>query len=171
MQNDILFDNIYVGHSIEDADRLKAETFDIKHPIEKQEEAATTAKTSDKDTVKSPSDLKFMENPLHYVREKVDLFITIAKNNPIQAIKFVPEVAGGLAVLVLLVMITLIGLVGGGPATAAVSSTPQVVQQTVEKVKESAVEAKDQAIDAAASGIDKVQAEVQKRTTRSSTQP
>jgi calnexin len=29
MQNDILFDNIYIGHSIEDAEKLRKETFDL----------------------------------------------------------------------------------------------------------------------------------------------
>ena len=44
MQNDILFDNIYIGHSVEDAQKLKAETWDIKHPIEVAEEEETKPK-------------------------------------------------------------------------------------------------------------------------------
>jgi calnexin len=35
MQKDILFDNIYIGHSIADAEKLRAETFDLKVAAEK----------------------------------------------------------------------------------------------------------------------------------------
>lgn len=162
MQNDILFDNIYIGHSIEDAERLKAETYDVKHPIEVAEDEATKPKADDKP--KSPMDLKFMDDPVHYVREKLDLFWTIAKNDPIQAIKFVPEVAGGLGVLAVTLLALLIGIVSMSGATP-----PPKVQKAAENIKQSAVDAKDQVVDAASSGAEKVQAEVNKRTTRSST--
>lgn len=158
MQNDILFDNIYIGHSVEDAEKFKAETFDIKHSIEKKEEDASVPEPKKPE---SPMDLKFKDNPIHYMREKFDLFITIAKRNPIQAIKFVPEVAGALAVLALTTVAALIGLFGMG------GSSPQV-KKVAEKVKEAAVDVKDQVVDATASGAEKDQAEVQKRTTRSS---
>lgn len=157
MQNDILFDNIYIGHSVEDAEKLKAETFDIKHPIEKKEDDASLPEPKKPD---SPMDLKFKDDPIHYMREKFDLFMTIAKNDPVQAIKFVPEVAGALAVLALTTLAALVGLFTMG------SSSPQV-KKAAEKVKDAAIDAKDQAVDATASGVEKVQAEVQKRTTRS----
>lgn len=161
MQSDILFDNIYIGHSIEDAEKLKAETYDVKHPIEVAEEEATKPKADEKP--KSPMDLKFMDDPVHYIREKVDLFWTIAKNDPVQAIKFVPEVAGGLAVLSVTVIALIAGLV-----TIGGSTPPPQVQKAAERVRQTAVEAKDQVVDAASSGAEKVQAEVNKRTTRSS---
>lgn len=44
MQNDILFDNIYIGHSIEDAEKLRKETFDLKHPVEVALEEASKPK-------------------------------------------------------------------------------------------------------------------------------
>lgn len=159
MQSDILFDNIYVGHSIADAEKFKTETFDIKYAIEKQEEEAEEPEPETK--AKSPMDLKFTENPVNYIKEKIDLFITIAKSDPIQAVKFVPEAAGILALGLAAVIATLIGVVSMS------SSSPQV-KQAAEKVKEASVEAKDKVVDAAASGAEKVQAEVQKRTTRSS---
>lgn len=162
MQNDILFDNIYIGHSIEDAERLKAETYDVKHPIEAAEDEATKPKADDKP--KSPMDLKFMDDPVHYVREKLDLFWTIAKNDPVQAIKFVPEVAGGLGVLAVTLLALLIGIVSMSGATP-----PPQVRKAAEDIKQSAVDAKDQVVDAASSGAEKLQAEVNKRQTRSST--
>lgn len=161
MQNDILFDNIYIGHSIEDAEKLKAETWDVKHPIELAEDEATKPKPAD--PPKSPMDLKFMDDPVLYVREKVDLFMTIAKNDPVQAIKFVPEVAGGIGILAVTLIAVIIGAVGMSGA-----SPPPQVKSAAEKVKKTALDAKDQVMDAAASGTDKAQTEINKRTTRSS---
>lgn len=161
MQNNILFDNIYIGHSIEDAEKLKAETFDIKHPIELAEDEASKPKTPD--PPKSPLDLKFFEDPVLYVREKVQLFLTIAKDNPVQAIKFVPEVAGGIGVLA----VTIIALIYGAFGVKGATPPPQV-KKAAENVKKTATDAKDQVVDAATSGAEKAQAEVNKRTTRSS---
>ncbi|KAI9821449.1 MAG: hypothetical protein M1826_000685 [Phylliscum demangeonii] len=171
MQNDILFDNIYIGHSIEDAEALKAQTFDIKHPIEKKEEASSMPEPA-KDKASSPMDLKFRDDPLHYVREKFDLFVTIARTNPWQAVRFVPEIAAGLAAIALAVIATLVGVLSmGGASTPAVTpavKVPVSVKQAAEKDKEVAVEATDQIFDGATTGAEKVQAEVQRRTTRSS---
>lgn len=161
MQNDILFDNIYIGHSVEDAEKLKAETYDIKRPIEDAEDQASKPKPSD--TPKSPLDLKFLDDPVHYVREKVDLFVTIAKDSPIEAIKFVPEVAGGAGILAITIIALIIGSFGLKGATP-----PPQAKKAAGKVKQAAVDAKDTVVDAATSVADKSQAEVNKRTTRSS---
>ncbi len=161
MQSDILFDNIYIGHSVEDAEKLKAETYDIKHTIEVAEEEATKP-PPEKESPKSPMDLKFMDDPVHYVREKVDLFWAIAKNDPVEAVKALPEVAGGIGALAATIIALIIGIVGVS------SAPPPKVQKAAEKVKQSALDIKDQVVDAASSGADKAQAEVNKRTTRSS---
>lgn len=108
MQNDILFDNIYIGHSIEDAKKLQEETFDIKRPIEAAEEEA--AKPAP-ETEKNP-DLQFMDDPVLYIRSKVDLFIEIAQEDPVEAIKTVPEVAGGLGALLVTVILVILGAIG-----------------------------------------------------------
>ena len=161
MQNDILFDNIYIGHSVEDAEKLKAETYDIKRPIEDAEDEASKPKPSE--SPKSPSDLKFLDDPVFYIREKISLFLAIAKNDPVQAIKFVPEVAGGAGLLAVTVIALIIGAFGLRGASA-----PPQVKNAAEKVKKAAVDAKDQTVDAATSGAEKIQTEVSKRTTRSS---
>lgn len=158
MQNDILFDNIYIGHSIADAEKFAAETFKEKHPVEKALEDAEKPKPEDKP--KSPSDLVFTEDPILYIKEKLDLFFTIAQSDPIQAIKFVPEAAGGLAA----VLVTLIALVVGLFSLGGASTPPQV-KKAVKDAKDVAVDAKDKVAEATASGIDKAKAE--KRTTRS----
>ena len=160
MQNDILFDNIYIGHSIEDAEKLKAETFDVKVPIEKEEEEAS--KPPPEEPIKSPLDLKFMDDPAHYIREKFDLFITIAKNDPIAACRFVPEVAGFIGVTAVTVIVLILAVLGSS------SSAAPKVQEAKEKAKASATDAKDKVASAATTGAETAKEEVSKRTTRSS---
>ena len=163
MQNDILFDNIYIGHSVEDAEKLRSETFDIKHAIEKAEEDASKPPPP-KDEPKGPLDINFMEDPVRFVREKLDLFWDVAKNDPVQAVKFFPDVAGGIgavAVAILAILITAISLSSG-------ASPPPQVKKAAEKAKQAATDAKDSAVDAATTATEKAQAELNKRTTRSS---
>ena len=160
MQNDILFDNIYIGHSVEDAEKLKEETWDVKHAIEVAEEEASKPKPDSKP--KSPNDLVFMDDPVFYIREKLDLFLTIAKQDPIQAIKFVPEIAGGLGVIVVTMVAIIVAAIG-----MSSSSPPPDVKKAAEKIKEAASDAKDKVSDASASGAEAVKSEVNKRTTRS----
>jgi calnexin len=161
MQSDILFDNIYIGHSIKDAEKFADETFFEKHPIEQLAELAEKPK-EEKKPAKSPSDLIFMDDPVHYVREKLDLFFTIAQNDPIQAIKFVPEAAGGLAAIAVTLIAIIVGVVSMGSATP-----PPQVKKATENVKASVIDTKDKAVDAAASGAEQAKAEVNKRSTRS----
>ncbi|KAI9053779.1 hypothetical protein LZ554_002728 [Drepanopeziza brunnea f. sp. 'monogermtubi'] len=161
MQNDILFDNIYIGHSVADAEKFADETFNEKHPVEQLIELSEKPKAEDSKAAKSPSDLVFKDDPIHYVKEKLDLFFTIAQNDPIQAIKFVPEAAGGLAA----VFVTLLALIIGVVSSSG-SSTPPQVKKAAEKVKATAVDAKEKVVEAAASGVEKAKAE--KRATRSS---
>lgn len=161
MQSDILFDNIYIGHSVGDAEKLKAETYDVKHAIEVAEEEASKPPPA-KESPKSPMDLKFMDDPVHYVREKVDLFWAIAKNDPVEAVKALPEVAGGIGALAVTVIALIVGIIGLSAAP------PPQVQKAAEKVKQSAMDTKDQVVDAASTATEKSQAELNKRTTRSS---
>jgi len=149
MQNDILFDNIYVGHSIADAEKLAEESFKLKHPVEQALAEADKPKPEEKP--KSPSDLKFADDPVLYIKEKLDLFLTIAKKDPIEAIKFVPEAAGGIAAVVVTIIAVIVGLVSAGSSPA------------VQKAKE----VKDKAATAAATGAEKAKGEATKRSTRS----
>jgi calnexin len=157
MQNDILFDNIYIGHSVEDAAKLAAETFHVKHPVEKALLDAEKPKKSDKP--KSPLDLNFLDDPVLYIKEKIDLFLTIAQNDPIEAIKFVPEVAGGVVAIIISLIAVTVGLVGLGSSPA--------VQKAAGDVKDKAKDAADKAAQATTTGAEKAKAEVTKRTTRS----
>ncbi|KAK2610575.1 hypothetical protein N8I77_003993 [Diaporthe amygdali] len=160
MQNDILFDNIYIGHSVEDARKLAQETFFEKHPLEQLAELADKPK---QDEAKAPSDLKFLDDPVTFIKEKVDLFLTIAQKDPIEAIKFVPEVAGGIGAVLVTVIAVVVGIVsslGGGNA-------PPAVKKAAADAKDKAAEAKDKVAAAASSGAEAVKDNTTKRTTRS----
>ncbi|RAH72119.1 calnexin [Aspergillus aculeatinus CBS 121060] len=155
MQNDILFDNIYIGHSEEDAEQLRKETFDIKHPIELAEEEANKPKPEEQ--VVEPS-VSFKENPVAHVREKVDRFVGLAKQDPIAAVKQVPDVAGGLAAVLVTMVLLIVGAVGASSPAAA----------PVKKGKEAASAAKEKAAEAVSSATNTGKGGATKRQTRSS---
>lgn len=158
MQSDIMFDNIYIGHSVDDAKKFADETFHEKHPIESLLELADKPVEEEK-PVRSPSDLVFMDDPVHYIREKLDLFFTIAQSDPIQAVKFLPEVAGGLGAVLVTLIAIIIGVVSMG------GSTPAPVKKAADKGKAAATDAKGKASEAVASGVESAKAD--KRATRS----
>jgi calnexin len=154
MQNDILFDNIYIGHSIEDAEALRKETFDVKKPIERAEEELQKPKPEDK----PQTGVSFKEDPVAYIREKVDLFITLAKQDPVQAVQAVPEVAGGLGAILLATILFIVGVI------SASSPAPAKVAQ---KGKAAASAAKEKTAEAVSSATDTAKGAT-KRTTRAS---
>lgn len=155
MQNDILFDNIYIGHSVEDAEKLRKETFDVKHPVEVTEEEASKPKPEPKGATPSVS---FKEDPVLYVREKVDYFVGLAKEDPVHAAKQVPEVAGGLGALLVTMVLIIVG------AVSASSPAPQASK----KGKETAAAAKEKTDEAKSSSADTDKGGATKRNARSS---
>ena len=162
MQSDILFDNIYIGHSVEDAAVFRAQTYDIKRPVENADEEATKPKTPD--TPLSPSDLSFKDDPITFVKEKFDLFLTIAKNDPLEAIRFVPEIGYTLVGIVGVSVLAIVGILFGSSSAAP---TKQDIKNTAAKAKAAAVNAKDKAVDSATSAAETVKVEANKRATRS----
>ncbi|OQE24463.1 hypothetical protein PENSTE_c007G01393 [Penicillium steckii] len=154
MQNDILFDNVYIGHSVEDAEALRKETFDVKHPIEEAEEEASKPKTEDK--AETGTTVTFQEDPVTFVRQKVDFFVNLAKEDPVNAVKTVPEVAGGLVALLLTSILVIVGAIG--------SSSPA----PADKGKKPASSGKEKASEASSSAADTGKSGATKRNTRSS---
>lgn len=155
MQNDILFDNIYVGHSVEDAEKLRQETFDVKFPVEQAEEEASKPKTEKPDEGTTTT---FKEDPVTFVRQKVDYFVNLAKEDPIHAVKTVPEVAGGLITLLLTSILVVVGAISfSSPAPAP-----------GKKGKQAAGVAKEKSGEATSSSADTGKSGATKRTTRSS---
>ncbi|OXV05587.1 hypothetical protein Egran_06645 [Elaphomyces granulatus] len=156
MQNDILFDNIYIGHSIQDAETLRKETFDIKKPIEAAEEEAQKPKPEEE-----PPSVSFSEDPVSYVREKVETFIGLARENPVQAVQELPEVAGGLGALLATILLVIFGTLRLGGSAA----TPK---DAVKKGKEVASAAKEKNEEAISSATETAKGGATKRTTRPS---
>ncbi|KAF8323970.1 Calreticulin-domain-containing protein [Clavulina sp. PMI_390] len=114
MTEDILFDNIYVGHSKEDAKALAAESFVIKHALEKTIKEAE--KPADDATTAPSSGKTFAEDPIEWLRAQAFEFIALAQADPVGAFKAKPE-TGAVLVAVLLTFFgsvgALFGLVGG----------------------------------------------------------
>jgi hypothetical protein len=111
MTEDILFGNIYVGHSVEDAKQLAAETFDVKHALE---EAAD--KPADLGDTHDDEEVNWKADPIAFIRQKVFTFIELAKIDPVLALKTKPETAGAIIVAIFTVfgmLGTVIGVVGG----------------------------------------------------------
>jgi hypothetical protein len=107
MTEDILFDNIYVGHSVEDANAFAAETFDIKKALEElQSKFAGDAVDEDSDDEFSFD--KFKSDPMGFIRQKIFMFIDLVKIDPILAFKTYPETGAGLAGA----LFTLFGMIG-----------------------------------------------------------
>ena len=104
MTEDILFDNIYIGHSVEDADKLAKETYFVKHALE--EAADKAANKVDEEDAESTVSLK--EDPVAFIRQKVLTFVEAAKVDPVNAFKSQPETGAALAVF----LATFFGMIG-----------------------------------------------------------
>ena len=116
MTEDILFTNLYVGHSIDDAKAFAAETFDIKHSLEKEADKAALADEDEEQL----DELTFAENPVEFLRNKAFKFIALARTDPIAAWKAHPETGVALvgAVFTFFGMLgALFGLVGSQQKT------------------------------------------------------
>ena len=111
MTEDILFDNIYVGHSVKDAETFAAETFKIKRAREAELEEAS----------KEPVEEDWVEptlkdDPIGFIRNQVIQFWNNLRYDPVYAFKESPKTGAGLvsAVFTILGMLgALFGLIGG----------------------------------------------------------
>jgi len=111
MTEDILFDNLYIGHSLEDAQKLAEQTFEVKKKIEedvkKADQEAEAEEEGDVETT-------FKDDPIGFVRGKVFEFVEVAKIDPVFAARAMPEVAGGLGLVALFFIGALFSLLFGG---------------------------------------------------------
>ncbi|KAL2889294.1 Calnexin-like protein [Ceratocystis lukuohia] len=133
MQKDIMFSNIYIGHSVEDARKLAEESFFPKKEGEKALEDAEKPDAKDEPKIDSASDLKFLDDPVLYATEKLDLFLTIFKSDPMEAVRFVPEVPAFAAGALVIFISILSMLFGGGSAPAKKASGKKQEKKETEK--------------------------------------
>lgn len=124
MTEDILFDNIYIGHSVEDAKRLAKETFHVKHALEKAaRDAEKPAPTPDEEV----HSVKFADAPLEWLRAQALTFIDHVQVDPIGAFKAKPETGAALVAVILTFLGSfgaLFGLIGGSQKSAKSAKTP-----------------------------------------------
>ncbi|KAG2087435.1 Calreticulin-domain-containing protein, partial [Suillus cothurnatus] len=132
MTEDILFNNTYVGHSIDDAKSLAAETYEVKKHLE----AALSARKDVGDEGDYYIPL-FLEDPISHIRGKIAQFLDAAREEPLSAIKAHPETGVGLAGVVFTLfgmLAALFGLIGSQQtkpvAKKTDTSTPDDKQQT-----------------------------------------
>lgn len=115
MTEDILFDNIYIGHSLDHAKALAAESFDIKKPLEKDAD-----KPDFPEDEGEQEEVTFAENPVEFLRNQAFKFIALARVDPIVAFKTQPETGVALAGALLTfcgMLGALFGLVGSQQKT------------------------------------------------------
>ncbi|ADV22283.1 calnexin [Cryptococcus gattii Ru294] len=117
MTEDILFDNLYIGHDAAQAKKFAEETYHVKKPIEKEAEG------SNEEELEEPSSL------VDKVQLKVYEFLHLATLDISQAVKQMPEVAAGLAAAVFTLLGMLLALFG------FIGSAPTKVKQTSVKTK------------------------------------
>lgn len=93
MTPNILFDNIYIGHSAEDAKALAAETYDVKHPLEEASSKSEKKAADDEDEY-----IVFKEDPIGFLRQRISFFLDDFRDDPVEAFKSHPETGGALAI-------------------------------------------------------------------------
>lgn len=122
MTEDILFDNLYIGHSIEHAKKLAAETYEVKQPLEKLAKSVIEKINSDEED--EEEEVLFKEDPVGFIRNKVLSFVDNVREDPVEAFKTQPET--GIALLVTL--FTIFGMFGGFLGFGGASQKPVITQ-------------------------------------------
>lgn len=122
MTEDILFDNLYVGHSPEDAKKLAAETFEVKKPLEVANDKSVTAEEDDEESI------SFKDDPISFIRTRVLSFIEAAKVDPLEAFKSQPETGAALAGA----LFTLFGMLGALVSIIGGAQKPVVTKVRLE---------------------------------------
>ncbi|KAG0152344.1 hypothetical protein CROQUDRAFT_649731 [Cronartium quercuum f. sp. fusiforme G11] len=159
MQEDILFDNIYVGHSEADAAAFAKETFDVKAMIEKKlEDAENPEPKPELDTEDIPA---LTENPVQFVRAHIKAFIQLALLDPKRALKEKPVAAvafgGALASVIGALLLLLTGSSSPGQVKKIKKSSKKTDAPTADD------KGAEKVADAPIAGEKKAESEVKKR--------
>lgn len=160
MQNDILFDNIYIGHSIAAAEQVGNDTFLPKYEIEQAEEKASAPEPLKQDKHYDSAMDYFRDDPVGYVQAVARMFILNFSVDPQATIQNQPIVAmiaasglfiSGMLAFVILKTIFSLFLGGSKPATAdekvkkAEKVEKEEVQEETDAVRASGVETRSKA--------------------------
>ncbi|KAF9180334.1 hypothetical protein BGZ51_006054 [Haplosporangium sp. Z 767] len=123
MQKDILFDNIYIGHSTIDAEALAAETWKIKYESEKKQEELVNPKPKGPESIPT-----FKDDPVGFAVGHLREFIELAREDPMNAIHSRPAISAALAAIVgaaLGLILILVGLLTAAPKVASVGAAAE----------------------------------------------
>jgi len=104
MQDKILFDNIFIGHSESELAKFTKETWGVKYPVEKVLEDVEKPKVTD-----DIFDGTWKEDPVKFVTQLVTKFLNTARYDVLHAFKTMPGTGGSLVAGSL----TAIALLGG----------------------------------------------------------
>ncbi|KAH9452283.1 hypothetical protein Pst134EB_016239 [Puccinia striiformis f. sp. tritici] len=116
MQENILFDNIYIGHSEKDAATFAKETFHVKVAVEKKLEDASKPEEPVKPSTESiPT---FAESPVQFARGHAKAFIDLAMVDFRSAVNQMPSTAMALGGLLATVLGALFLVLTGSSAPA-----------------------------------------------------
>lgn len=151
MTKDILFDNIYIGHSVEDAEKLQKETWDIKRKIEDEEDKASQPKTPEP----SVAPESFKEDPINFIRSKLEVFMAIAQKDPVSAFKEFPEVGFSIVTAIVTIFAVLGGLISAFTAPTKVQAPKKKLAPASDAQPETKLQ---EAADAESSGSEKPKA-------------
>jgi calnexin len=180
MQEDILFDNIYVGHSVDEAEAIGNATFVPKLALEAEEEKLSgpqkeTAPWDTDEGVLSSVDM-FLADPVSFVLERVLGFFEVFSQDPVSAIREDPVVAAASFGLLLITSATAFGLLNviifllfgkkkqsAAPAKKTKKTGDGPSKLTKADVVEAEAEAEQAAETVVASGVDDGSAELKKR--------
>ncbi|KAG0242657.1 hypothetical protein BGW41_003760 [Actinomortierella wolfii] len=148
MQDGILFDNIYIGHSVEDAEKLAAESWEIKYKAEKKQDEIANPPP------KTPESLTFKDDPIRYISTQLQEFIELAREDPLNAIHSRPYVTGAIAGAVGItfgLVLIIVGLLSAAPSSAAVTAkskkTDEATPDDATKVDKDDAESKEESED------------------------
>jgi len=134
MQADILFDNIYIGHSESEAAKFTKETWAVKNAIEKALDDAEKPKMSD-----DVFDGDWKEDPVEFITQSVSQFVQLARLDITAAFKHMPMTGGSLVIGAFTTLALLGGLVSlllapAKPKAASVAKKPVAKKEPVKAV-------------------------------------
>lgn len=149
LQRGILFDNIFIGHSISDAIDFAEETWVVKHGIEAEASKAVkkamknaeeeNAEEENAEENKSPNAI-FVER---IIKDFHDFVHTIQTGNIKAAVLGLPHIAAGILLIILLPLF-IAGVFVSGPSPSVSKATPKTTLKSKSKSKKESDEEEEE---------------------------
>lgn len=151
MQNDIMFDNIYIGHSVEDAEKFAKTTFVVKYKNELVQENKSIHENEESPEPKASSQ-PVHESHFDFIIQKVTTFIDLLKKDFVSGFKEMPGTAsiiGAILVTFIALIYGLISLVSCSTCGTSAKAKPTQSKATKESLKNN----KDSDVDISSDGV------------------